>query len=86
MCHERRPELHHGRRCYNSVYTLAFVWDEKKDLSNQRKHGVSSETAVRVFTDPDAVSYLDRIADGEKRWHTIGLARSHSDLTRCAHS
>jgi uncharacterized DUF497 family protein len=55
---------------------MAFVWDEKKDLSNQRKHGVSFETAVRVFTDQDAASYLDRIADGEKRWHTIGLARA----------
>jgi uncharacterized protein len=56
------------------LYMLAFVWNEKKDLSNQRKHGVSSETAAGVFTDPDAVSYLDRIVDDEKRWHTIGLA------------
>jgi uncharacterized protein len=39
-----------------------------------RKHGVSFETAARVVADPDAVSYVDRIVDGEKRWHTIGLA------------
>lgn len=30
-------------------------------------------TAARVFEDPDAVSYLDGLVNGEERWHTIGL-------------
>jgi uncharacterized DUF497 family protein len=48
-------------------------WDETRDRTNRRKHGVSFETVVKVFADPDAVSYLDRIVDGEERWHTLGL-------------
>jgi uncharacterized DUF497 family protein len=39
----------------------------------RRKHGVSFETAVSVFDDSEAVSYLDRVIDGEERWHTLGL-------------
>jgi hypothetical protein len=35
---------------------------------------VSFETAVRVFEDPAAVSYVDRVVEGQERWHTIGLA------------
>jgi len=42
--------------------------DETKDRTNQRKRGVSFETAVEVFGDPYAVSYLDRVVDGERRW------------------
>ena len=53
---------------------MVFAWDEKKARINQRKHGVSFETAARVFDDPFAVSYVDRVVDGEERWHTIGLA------------
>jgi uncharacterized DUF497 family protein len=52
---------------------MVFAWDETKDRTNRRKHGVSFETALRVFDDPDAVSYLDGIVDGEERWHTLGL-------------
>ncbi len=60
--------------CYNSVYTMVFAWDENKDRINRRKHGVSFEAAARIFEDPNAVSYVDRVVDGEERWHTIGLA------------
>lgn len=52
---------------------MTFVWDEGKARINQRKHGISFETAARVFEDPHAVSYADAIVDGEQRWHTIGL-------------
>jgi uncharacterized DUF497 family protein len=55
---------------------MLFVWDEGKDRINRRKHGVSFETASRIFDDPSAVSYLDRVIEGEERWHTIGLAGS----------
>lgn len=51
---------------------MVFVWDERKNRSNLRKHGISFEAAARVFEDPNAVSYLDRIIDGEERWHTVG--------------
>lgn len=52
---------------------LRFEWDEAKNLSNLRKHGVSFETATRVFADPFALSKQDRIEGGERRWRTMGL-------------
>ena len=40
---------------------------------SQRKHGVSFETATRVFADPYALFEQDRIVNGEKRWQAIGV-------------
>jgi uncharacterized DUF497 family protein len=54
------------------VTGVRFEWDEAKDLSNQRKHGVSFEDASEVFRDPLFVSLKDRIQDGEQRWQTYG--------------
>jgi uncharacterized DUF497 family protein len=53
---------------------MIFVWDEGKNRINRRKHGVSFDTAIRIFADPYAVSYVERLVDREERWHTIGLA------------
>ena len=52
---------------------MRFEWDEAKNLSNQRKHGVSFEKASAVFLDPLYVSVQDRIEDGEQRWQAIGM-------------
>ena len=52
---------------------LRFEWDSEKAVSNLRKHGVSFETAVRVFSDPFALTEQDRIEGGEYRWQTTGL-------------
>jgi uncharacterized protein len=54
---------------------LEFTWDERKDRINQRKHGVSFETAALAFDDPHHVSRLDREVDGELRWQTIGMVK-----------
>ena len=54
------------------VSGIRFDWDEAKNLSNQRKHGVSFEDASEVFRDPLFVSLKDRIEDGEQRWRTYG--------------
>jgi uncharacterized protein len=35
---------------------MRFEWEEAKNLSNQRKHGVSFEQASAVFHDPLYVS------------------------------
>ena len=51
---------------------LQFVWDERKNQSNQRKHGVSFEVSTAVFNDPMHVMIQDRVVDGEVRWRTIG--------------
>lgn len=29
---------------------------------------------MRVFEDPAAVSYVERVVDGQERWHAIGWA------------
>jgi uncharacterized DUF497 family protein len=59
---------------YNAnVEGLRFEWDEAKNLSNQRKHGVSFEKASAVFLDPLYVSVQDRTEDGEPRWQAIGM-------------
>ena len=51
-----------------------FTWDENKNLSNQRKHGIDFKDAVSVFTDPLHVMRPDRIKNGEHRWQTVGNA------------
>ena len=51
---------------------IRFEWDEAKNLSNQRKHGVSFEDASEIFRDPLFVSLKDRIENGEQRWQTFG--------------
>jgi uncharacterized DUF497 family protein len=38
-----------------------------------RNHGVSFQTAARVFTDPYALVELDRLENGEERWQTLGV-------------
>ena len=53
---------------------MIFAWDDSKNRINRRKHGISFEAAVRVFEDPEAVSFVERVVDGEERWHTIGSA------------
>ena len=57
---------------------MVFAWNEGKNRVNRRKHGISFEAATRVFEDPNAVSYVERVAEGEERWHTVGLA---ADIT-----
>ena len=53
---------------------MIFRWDEKKNRSNQRKHGLSFETGMVVFDDPNAVIYPERFVEGEERWHAVGTA------------
>jgi uncharacterized DUF497 family protein len=52
-------------------FTL-FSWDEVKNESNRRKHGVSFETAQLVFKDPLHITRQERIENGELRWQTVG--------------
>jgi len=51
---------------------VRFEWDEAKNEANRKKHGVSFETASLVFDDPNAVQFIERVDDGEERWHAIG--------------
>jgi uncharacterized DUF497 family protein len=42
---------------------MRLSWDEPKSRSNQRKHGISFDTASRVFLDPLHLSRQDRIVE-----------------------
>ena len=54
---------------------MEFAWDERKNRVNQRKHGVSFETAILVFDDPYHLTRQDREVEGEPRWQTIGMVK-----------
>jgi len=51
------------------------LWNAQKAATNRTKHGLSFETAVRVFDDPFHASKPDPHPDGD-RWQTIGLVGS----------
>jgi len=52
---------------------VRFEWDAEKNRENQRKHGaLDFKTASFVFEDPNLVLRMDRVIDGEQRWHAIG--------------
>ena len=51
---------------------MKFEWDEEKNRKNVRKHGVSFETAARVFGDPNALTVCDPF-EFEERWDAIGV-------------
>jgi uncharacterized DUF497 family protein len=60
---------------------IRFEWDEAKNRSNRRKHGVSFEPASHVFFDPLHVVVDDRAVDGEQRWQALGVvSRNSRDL------
>jgi uncharacterized DUF497 family protein len=51
---------------------MRFEWDEEKNRINKLKHGISFETAVKVWEDPFHWTYFDRIVTGERRLHCVG--------------
>jgi len=48
-----------------------FEWDEKKNKTNEKKHGISFEDASKVFDDPDRIQYISAKGN-EKRFITVG--------------
>ncbi len=52
---------------------MKFEWDEVKNLSNLKKHGIEFKTAARVFDDPNISLRIDSYQH-EERWNAIGLA------------
>lgn len=51
---------------------MRWLWDDEKNRTNTRDHGLSFETAQLVFRDPLAASRCDP-DPSEERWQTIGL-------------
>jgi len=61
--------LHCKYRCW-------VEWDETKNEVNRTKHGIDFETAQLVFDDPCCVTFVERVTEGEVRWHAIGSIES----------
>jgi uncharacterized protein len=54
---------------------IRFVWDENKNISNQKKHNISFEEAKTVFYDDNARLILDDDhSDFEERFVLLGLS------------
>ena len=52
---------------------LNFEWDERKAISNRRKHGVSFDEAASAFGDPFSITIPDPDHSGdEDRFVLIG--------------
>lgn len=54
---------------------MTFEWDENKNRSNKQKHGITFETAARVFLDPNLIVVSDPELS-EERWDAIGFVGS----------
>ncbi len=63
---------------------LRFVWDKRKNLTNQRKHGVSFEEARSAFLDENAKVYFDPDhSDTEDRFILLGISLQLRVLVVC---
>ncbi|MBU1125431.1 MAG: BrnT family toxin [Candidatus Omnitrophica bacterium] len=59
----------------------SFVWDEKRDKENSKKHGVNFLTATQEFSDPKRKIFTDaRHSKNEERYFCIGIV-GHRILT-----
>jgi uncharacterized DUF497 family protein len=63
---------------------IKFEWDESKNTSNKRKHGVSFEEASTVFSDDYALLLNDPDHSADKaRFILLGLGSSINILIVC---
>ena len=61
------------REFVGTIRYLEFEWDSAKAASNERKHGITFEDAVTVFSDPHAIDAPDLAEPG--RFVIIGESR-----------
>ena len=63
---------------------LKFEWDENKNQTNIKKHGISFEEASSVFKDSDALILNDEThSDNEDRFILIGFSYKFNLLVVC---
>ncbi len=62
---------------------MKFEWDENKNKSNKKKHGLAFEVASLVFQDPYLLSVPDH-RHAEERWQSVGLI--HETIIHVAHT
>lgn len=52
---------------------MIFEWDDLKNRLNIRKHGVSFEDALKIFSLPATTSFDDQHSDFEDRYTAMGF-------------
>lgn len=63
---------------------LKFEWDENKNQSNIKKHGISFEEASSVFYDDEALIINDEAhSQKEERFVLIGFSYKYNLLVVC---
>lgn len=63
---------------------FTFEWDLDKNISNQKKHGISFEEAQSVFNDDFAIQFYDDInSTQEDRFLMLGYSRESNLLMIC---
>jgi uncharacterized protein len=63
---------------------LEFIWDQSKNFSNQKKHGLSFDEAKTVFYDENARLIIDQAHSKEEdRFILLGLSSQLRILTVC---
>ena len=63
---------------------IRFSWDEKKNRSNQRKHGISFNEAQTTFYDENAKVYFDPDhSSDEDRFILLGISSRLRMLVVC---
>lgn len=63
---------------------LSFIWDDRKNVANRRKHGVSFEEARTAFLDENAKVYFDPDhSETEDRFILLGISLQLRVLVVC---
>jgi uncharacterized DUF497 family protein len=63
---------------------LRFVWDDRKNLANRKKHGVSFEEARTAFLDENAKVYFDPDhSEAEDHFILLGISLQLRVLVVC---
>ena len=52
---------------------MRYSWDDEKNRSNLKRHGIAFEDAVRIFEGPTVEKVDNRFDYGEIRVYAIGL-------------
>ncbi|MDR3363842.1 MAG: BrnT family toxin [Clostridiales Family XIII bacterium] len=70
---------------YNLInLAYRFEWDDKKNITNIKKHGISFKTAATVFCDSQSLLAIDpKHSDDEDRFVMLGMDLSQKILLVC---
>jgi hypothetical protein len=66
------------------MHSISFVWDEKKAAENFKKHQISFEEALTIFSDPNARMIFDPDrSEAEDRFILLGISSGLRLLVVC---